>query len=240
MRRRWFAQAALAVTLTAAGSLAQAQDPQQQQRNSATGQLQGAMGASDKDVVKKMYESNLAEIQLGQMASSRATDEQVKSFAQQMVTDHGQANEELRPIAQRLNIEVPTEVSAKHKAAADRLSQLQGTEFDREFMKTMVDSHKDALKLARSAAGHRDDDHNPVPRSDSEAGGLSGAGTTAGTSGSGSSAATGTSGEAAGSGASASGSAAAQTPKAYAAKTAPIIQQHLQHAQELEKMVGRK
>lgn len=38
-------------------------------------------------------------------------------------------------------------LSAKHQATADRLSRLSGTEFDREYMDTMVADHREALEF---------------------------------------------------------------------------------------------
>src|SRR5206468_12674364 len=93
------------------------------------------------------------EIQLGQMGSQKATSPEVKSFAQMKVTDHTQANQELMPLAQQLGVQQPTSLDAKHKAVADRLSKLQGAEFDRQYMKAMVDAHKNVVSDTKPIAG---------------------------------------------------------------------------------------
>jgi hypothetical protein len=42
----------------------------------------------------------LAEVKLSQLANDRASDMKVKDFARRMITDHTQANNELKPIAE--------------------------------------------------------------------------------------------------------------------------------------------
>ena len=61
-----------------------------------------AMAASspDKTFAKKAAQGGLAEVQVGQLAQQKATSPQVKEFAQTLVNDHMQANQELQQIAQ--------------------------------------------------------------------------------------------------------------------------------------------
>ena len=55
-------------------------------------------------------------MELGQLALQKGTSPQVKQFAQRMVTDHTQANQELMQLAKTQNLDLPTQVDAKHKA----------------------------------------------------------------------------------------------------------------------------
>jgi putative membrane protein len=48
-------------------------------------------------------------------------------------------------VASKHNIQVPSDVDAKHRDLADKLSKLQGADFDREYMDAMVDGHEDVL-----------------------------------------------------------------------------------------------
>jgi putative membrane protein len=226
-------------------------------------------GSKDKNFVETMMMANMAEIQLGQMGSQKATSPEVKSFAQMMVTDHTQANQELMPLAQQLGVQQPTSLDAKHKAVADRLSKLQGAEFDRQYMKAMVDAHKNVISQTKPIAGNQGSGSSAMGTSGTS-GTMSGSGSSAGGSTSGSGATSGTSGTMSGSGSSAGGSTSggsatsgtsgssaagsssgtsagasstgssggATSVTAYAAKTLPIVQQHLAQAQQLEKTVG--
>lgn len=99
----------------------------------------------------------LAEVQLSQLALERATSEQVKTFAQQMVTDHTAANQELTALAASKSVTVPTDTDAKHKAAATKLGGMSGTDFDKAYMKQMVKDHEAAVKLFQRQADRSDD-----------------------------------------------------------------------------------
>src|SRR5207249_5592683 len=77
------------------------------------------------------------------LAAGKASNAEVKSFGQRMVTDHGKANQELTEIASRKGITLPKDVDKKHMAAIDKMSKLSGAAFDKAFMTGM---HKDHMK----------------------------------------------------------------------------------------------
>jgi putative membrane protein len=97
---------------------------------------------------------NMAEVELGRMAASKATNADVKKFGQRMVDDHGKALDELKSVAGKENIQLPTEVDAKHKAVSDRLSKLSGAEFDKAYVKEMVKDHDTDVKLFERESQH--------------------------------------------------------------------------------------
>jgi len=221
--------------MAAGASYAQGQSDRLGPRDSST---QSQMsGSKDKQYVQKMLMANMAEIQLGQMAADRASSSEVKSFGQMMVTDHTKANEELKPIAQQLGVQPPTELDSKHRALADKLSKLQGAEFDRQFMAAMVDGHKEVVKETQSIAGGKSStaasSSTGTGTATASGSGATGSGTTASGSGTTGSGTTGSSagGSAVGTSGSGSSSGAQQSVMQYASKTLPIVQHHLQQAQ---------
>jgi putative membrane protein len=115
--------------------------------------------ATDQAFVKEAAIGGIAEVELGQLASTKATNDKVKAFAQRMVTDHGKANDELKTLASSKNITVPATVDAKHKATHDRLDKLSGTAFDRAYVSDMLADHrKDVAAFKREAASAKDND----------------------------------------------------------------------------------
>jgi putative membrane protein len=88
----------------------------------------------------------MAEVQLGQMAAEKASDAQVKEFGQRMVTDHTKANDDLKSVASKEGISLPTSLDAKHQATVDQLSKLSGSEFDRAYVREMVRDHDTDVK----------------------------------------------------------------------------------------------
>ena len=106
-----------------------------------------------RDFIGAMTIAGMTEIQLGNLAITRASHPDVKAFGQLMVKDHSMANTELRSIALQLNVPQPTELDQKHRELFDRLSNVGPTEFDREYTKAMIEGHQDVAKLLRSRAG---------------------------------------------------------------------------------------
>jgi putative membrane protein len=101
-----------------------------------------AKGGDAQMFVREAAIGGIAEVELGQLASQKASSADVKQFAQRMVDDHGKANTELKSLAQKKGFTVPTEVDAKHKQTMDKLSKLSGPAFDRAYMDEMRKDHK--------------------------------------------------------------------------------------------------
>jgi putative membrane protein len=180
--------------------------------------------------VEKAAISNMAEIQLSQLAQQRAQDPDVKQFAQMMVDEHTKAQNELQQAASASNYTIPASLDSKHQKTYDKLSNLNGAEFDRAYMKAMVNAHEDAAKLLEKRVG-KSNTYGTAGTSGtsgsttSSSGAMTGTGETGGTQGSQGS--VGTSGS----------SAAPMSIDSWAAQTLPSVQQHLQHAKDLEKQV---
>jgi putative membrane protein len=102
---------------------------------------QQATPMSDQEFVREVAAGNMAEVELGQLASQRASRDAVKQFGQRMVTDHGRASQELSDLARQKGWNVPQSLDAKHQALRDRLASLSGPEFDRAYMDEMVRDH---------------------------------------------------------------------------------------------------
>lgn len=100
------------------------------------------VSSADKEFMDKAAQGGMAEVQLGQMAASKAQGADVKAFGQKMVQDHSNANTELKSVAAKQSVALPTEVSAKQKEDMDKLSKLSGAAFDKEYVKMMVADHE--------------------------------------------------------------------------------------------------
>lgn len=115
------------------------------------------VSSDDKEFMNKAAQGGMAEVKLGELASTKAQNPDVKAFGQKMVTDHGKANDELKAIAARKNVTLPTDVNAEQKETYDKLSKLSGAEFDKEYVKTMVDDHQKDLDEFKDEADDGDD-----------------------------------------------------------------------------------
>ncbi len=101
----------------------------------------------------------MAEVELGKLAVGKAQNPEVKRFAQQMIADHTRANNELKTLAGKKSVTLPTDVGAEHKATMDKLSKLSGAEFDKEYVRAMVEDHeKDVKEFQTQSATSTDTD----------------------------------------------------------------------------------
>lgn len=87
-------------------------------------------------------QGGMAEVELGKLAATKAQDAEVKKFAQMMVDDHSKANAELKTLAAKKNLTLPTDVGSSHKSTMDELKALTGADFDKAYVEAMVDDHE--------------------------------------------------------------------------------------------------
>jgi putative membrane protein len=112
-----------------------------------------ALTATEKNFVTKAAKGNLAEVELGKLASEKSNNQQVKDFGQQMVTDHSKANVNLKPIADSNDVPWPTKLTGEPKALYDKLSKLSGPEFDKVYVRAMVQDHEKDAKEYETESG---------------------------------------------------------------------------------------
>lgn len=118
-----------------------------------------SLSAADKDFITEAAAGGLAEVELGYLAKEKAVSEDVRKFGQHMVEDHSKANAELKELAGRKGVTVPTELSMKHKALKEKLSQLKGADFDKQYMREMVKDHeKDVAAFQKESQKGKDGD----------------------------------------------------------------------------------
>ena len=115
----------------------------------------GAVGAggaganlSDDEFVRDVALKNMAEVELSRMALDKATNVEIKSFAQRMIDDHDAAGHKLKSVVSDQPIEWPAQLDEKHRKTVEELAQKQGGDFDRDYVEAMVEGHEDlAAKL---------------------------------------------------------------------------------------------
>ena len=108
----------------------------------ATGAAPAAVSSAENKFATEAAQGGVAEVEMGQLALQKATSPEVKQFAQRMVSDHTQANQELMLLAKSEGMDLPFQVDAKHKSAMERLQGMYGTAFDTAYMQSMVQDHE--------------------------------------------------------------------------------------------------
>jgi putative membrane protein len=101
---------------------------------------------SDKDFIRDVAIANMAEVELGKLASEKSANGEVKKFAQMMIDDHLKAGDDLKAVASKHGITPPTAIDDKHRDLHDQLAGKQGGDFDRSYMEAMVEGHDDLIE----------------------------------------------------------------------------------------------
>ena len=103
--------------------------------------------AADKNFVMLADEGNSAEISASQIALKKSKNPDVIAYAKQMITDHEKLRSDMAPFAQTLSVMTPQPLNPTHKAEDQRLSQLSGDKFDKEYIKDMDTDHHKTLGM---------------------------------------------------------------------------------------------
>jgi putative membrane protein len=152
---------AAVLTVACAGDGRDTRDNDSDRVVGTSGQAEhGATGDARHFAEKAAYAGN-AEVKLGQLAIERSQDPAVKEFAQMMVRDHSKAGNELKQAVKAHDVSTPAGLDPEHQQLYDRLSRLRGAEFDREYMKAMVDGH---MKVRSMLAARTKETRGPMDR----------------------------------------------------------------------------
>ena len=121
-------------------------------QTTATSRSNTSLPAGDRDFMMKAAQSDMAEIQGGQIAKEKASSDAVKKFADQMVTDHTKTSGQMKTIAASRSVALPTTPASKDERDLKKLATMSGTDFDRAYMASQVRAHRDAVALFQKEA----------------------------------------------------------------------------------------
>ena len=114
---------------------------------------------SDAELTGFINAFNDAEVEIGGLASTKATDAQVKAFASRIVREHRTLKADVNRTAQQLNLtpavpEDDEDLSEDHQAAMrDFQARARGAEFDEAFVEHEIRMHRKVLDEVRDAIG---------------------------------------------------------------------------------------
>jgi putative membrane protein len=107
---------------------------------------------SAEDFTEEASAKGIAEIEVARLALEKSSREEVKKFAQTMITDHQKANEQLRELAERKDLDVSDDAELMNKAKAMVLKLRGEASFDKAYMNNQVVAHQQTIELFRRAS----------------------------------------------------------------------------------------
>lgn len=116
-----------------------------------------AVNNDDASFATKAALGGMAEVEFSKVAVSKATNVELKAFADMMVSDHGKVNEDLKTLAGVKNITLPGTLDSDHQKMLADLSTKSGSEFDKKYASIMFDDHKKTYDLLEKQAKDGED-----------------------------------------------------------------------------------
>ena len=107
--------------------------------------------SNDKEFMESAAHSDQNEIQQSKMALAKGVTGMVKEHAEKMIADHTKSTADLKVIAGKKGVTLPTDMDAEHKAMAPEMEKLSGKEFEARYMQQMVTDHQ---KTANTMMAH--------------------------------------------------------------------------------------
>src|SRR6476620_1993949 len=109
-----------------------------------------AQAVDDAQIASIVVTANQVDIDAGKLASSMASNPEVKKFGEQMVTDHTGVNKQAVDLVTKLKVtpkDNPTSTSLKEGGAANvaSLKKLKGAAFDKAYIDHEVAYHQQVL-----------------------------------------------------------------------------------------------
>lgn len=110
------------------------------------------LNETDETFVEVAARSNMAEIEFGELATTKGTDSLVKVYAQHMIDEHNTALDELQELSDDYQgIEWPDDMGESHEAVLEQLQNAEGYSFDTLYIRTHVRMHEAAISQFESA-----------------------------------------------------------------------------------------
>jgi putative membrane protein len=131
----------------------------------ALGEKKPAKGPamSDQNLINFAAQTDMVEANLGQLAQTAAGSQQVKDYAQMLVTDHTSDFNQLSGVARQAGLSVPSAIDAEqNKTMIGQLEKLKGATFDRRYIEDMIAGHEKGIAIYKKEAA---DAQNPALKS---------------------------------------------------------------------------
>lgn len=119
------------------------------QNSSSSGK---SLSKSDQQFLTKMAKGSQGEVQISQMVASKASNQQVKEFAQRMVHDHTALNNQIKQVMEKHGMSMPQPLTAEQQQLKNKLQSMSGEKLERAYMSAQVKDHeKDVQEVSKQA-----------------------------------------------------------------------------------------
>lgn len=105
---------------------------------------------SDAEITHILNETNKGEIDIAKLAKKKATNDEVKNFAEMMITEHSTNNKNSMQLVRKLNLrpvnnEKSKEIEQEGEKVLSKLKEIEGKDFDLAYINAQVNRHQQVL-----------------------------------------------------------------------------------------------
>jgi predicted outer membrane protein len=119
----------------------------------------GPIGPADRDLLVKVRLAGLWEGPTGQQAEQQASRTDVREVGRKLAAEHAQLDEEVRKVANKLGVLLPSSPSSQQVAWMNEISSQSGSDYDRVFVQRLREAHAIVLPvISQVRATTRNDD----------------------------------------------------------------------------------
>lgn len=112
----------------------------------------------DSEYLVDAAETDLKEIEIGKLAQQKGMDADVKSYGKMLVDEHTESLSDVRALADRKQITLPTTITEDGQEDYNMLNDKTGLDFDKKFAEMMVDGHEKNIDKAQKASEKANDE----------------------------------------------------------------------------------
>jgi len=137
------------------------QDGRQQRAAMPSAGQSGKMDLSDANIVALLAVANQSDIEGGQLAETKASSSEVRSYGTRMISDHGSMLRQGNQLAKQLMINpvqpaLGQQLLSEHEKSMEALKKKSGEQFDRAYIDHEIQMHQKVIGLVEKATQQAD------------------------------------------------------------------------------------
>jgi len=110
----------------------------------------------DKTFLKRIAGEDILQVELGKLAAEKGSSDAVKQYGRKMADDRQKTHEEVVQLASKQGVAVPEALDTQQKVKIDRLSKLDGQNFDKALLKEVLQADGDDVANFRGGIERRE------------------------------------------------------------------------------------
>jgi putative membrane protein len=102
---------------------------------------------TDQEFIARAISCEVAEVKFAERALKQSSNEDVKKLAQKVIEQHMKMRDMLLEKAKDMKVAVVEGFEKSHRDTFEKLAKLEGKDFDREYLRYLVEDHEKGMKM---------------------------------------------------------------------------------------------